>query len=89
MQGSRHFELRVERIPVAGVLVGQTLKTAAIREQFGAMVVGLDHPTAGVTINPDPDLILQSGQSLVAIGTFGQLEALRRLVVVDTASGAE
>ncbi len=89
MQGSRHFELRVERIPVAGVLIGQTLKTAAIREQFGAMVVGLDHPTAGVTINPDPDLILQSGQSLVAIGTFGQLEALRRLVVVDTASRAE
>lgn len=89
MQGSRHFELRVERVPVAGVLVGQTLKTAAIREELGAMVVGIDDPVNGVTINPDPDLILQSGQSLVAIGTFGQLEGLRMLSVVDTASGVE
>ncbi len=89
MQGSRHFELRVERILVEGVLVGETLKTAAIRERLGAMVVGIDDPTSGVIINPDPDLMLLPGQSLVAIGTFEQLEQLRKLSVVDTASGAE
>jgi K+/H+ antiporter YhaU regulatory subunit KhtT len=53
------------------------------------MVVGIDDPTSGVIINPDPDLMLLPGQSLVAIGTFEQLEQLRELSVVDTASGAE
>lgn len=89
MQGSRHFELRVERVSVGGVLVGQTLKTAAIREAFGAMVVGIEESDSTVAFNPNPDSLLISGQSLIAIGTVEQLESLRRKSVVDTARGVE
>lgn len=87
MQGSRHFELRVERISVAGWLVGQTLKSAAIRERFGVMVVGIDAPDVGVEVNPSPDTPLRLGESLVAIGTVQQLDHLRE--IVDTDSVAE
>ena len=82
MQGSRHFELRVERVTVGGVLVGQTLKTAAIREEFGAMVVGIEESDSAVSFNPNPDTSLQAGQSLIAIGTVEQLESLRKVSVV-------
>jgi monovalent cation:H+ antiporter-2, CPA2 family len=63
----------VEEVPlVDGVLVGQSLRDAKIRERFGVTVVAVTRPD-GVVFNPAPETILRSGDVLRVFGLGAQI----------------
>lgn len=83
-----HLEFRVERIPleVGSPIAGDSLRTAGVREQSGAMVIAFEASTGDLALNPDPDESLNHVAALIAVGNPEQLTKLRMLCsVVDTA----
>ncbi len=60
-------------------LIGSTLATSGIRETSGALVVAVITAAGEQIVNPDPNLVLARGQTIVAIGTAEHMEKLRTL----------
>ncbi|MDH3306716.1 MAG: potassium channel protein [Acidimicrobiia bacterium] len=81
LRGSRHLELRLERISIhpGAPLEGKTLRSAAIRELSGATIIGIEDAGQRVSLNPDPDRPLITGDVLVALGTPEQVAKLDAL----------
>ena len=75
-------ELEVQRfeVPAGSSLSGVSLRDASIREQSGALILGVEDSTGRLELNPDPDIVLSEGQILFGIGTHGQLQALDGLI---------
>lgn len=71
-------QLKLEEIllgegdPYAGRSIGES----RIRTETGAFVLAVHHPGGAVDANPAPDLVLGTGDRLVAIGTEEQLAVL-------------
>lgn len=78
----RLVEFRIEEIevPQGSPLAGRTLRESAIREHSGALVLGLDLPGGELHLNPDPDVRIRSGATIIAIGLADQLDRLRHHV---------
>ena len=78
---TRFFEnLNIVEFPIypGSPLVSTKLKDAKIRKETGSNIVGLW--TAGrLSLNPKPDDIIKESSVLLAVGTEGQLEALKKL----------
>lgn len=74
-------EFRVEQIPVAEScsFAGATLRDAGIREQTGAMILGVEDVSRRLILNPDPSFTILPGQILMAIGTQDQVRALEAI----------
>ncbi len=85
LRGSRHLELRLERIPIesGAPLDGQTLRSASIREASGATIIGIEDLSQRVSLNPDPDHPFEVGDILVALGTVDQVDRLVALASRD------
>jgi voltage-gated potassium channel len=73
--------LNLEGIKVqrSAPVIGQSLADLKLREQTGANVLVVLRGDR-VLPNPDPDLVLQSGDQLLALGTSSQLDRLEALV---------
>jgi CPA2 family monovalent cation:H+ antiporter-2 len=69
------YEMRQIRLNPQSPLVGLTIRKSGIRENFEAMVVGIERNHKR-TINPESDLTLQSGDTLWIVGDRGQLSRL-------------
>ncbi|MER3409804.1 MAG: potassium channel protein [Thermoleophilia bacterium] len=74
-------DLRFEEIEVTADCghCGKSIRDLRIRATTGALVVGLRHPDGGFEVTPDPDLPLQPGDVLIAMGTESELRALEEL----------
>jgi len=59
--------LNLFRAPLPKVLAGKTLAESGIRPETGCNVVGI-HTTYGLTLNPDPERVLEAGSELILIG---------------------
>ncbi|MBZ2172650.1 potassium channel family protein [Nitratidesulfovibrio sp. SRB-5] len=68
--------LNIFRAPVGLGLAGRTLKDSGIRDETGCSVVALRGP-GGLSVNPDPALLLRSCDELILIGDS---EAERRFL---------
>lgn len=68
--------LNIFRAPVGLGLAGRTLKDSGIRDETGCSVVALRGPD-GLSVNPDPALLLRSCDELILIGDS---EAERRFL---------
>lgn len=77
------IEYRLEEIPMAAgsPLVGLTLREASVRDETGALVLGLRVPDGSFVTNPTPETVLESGSVLIAIGAADQLAELERRAV--------
>jgi voltage-gated potassium channel len=75
----RLVELRIEGCEIGrrSPVVGKRLRDSNLREDSGALVLAVETPSGELLFNPDPDIRLQSGQMVIAIGTSDQVEALR------------
>lgn len=75
---AENIEYRLEEFEIGELscLAGATLRSAALRERTGALVIAVHSPDHGFNTNPSPDLVLAAGQRLVVMGTEKQLEAL-------------
>ncbi|HEX9260610.1 MAG TPA: potassium channel protein [Acidimicrobiales bacterium] len=71
------LEFRLEELVLAdsSALVGASLRAAQIRERSGALVLALRRAGTFST-NPDPSLVMQAGDVLIAIGMRDQLDRL-------------
>jgi len=74
----RNLEFRLEEIPIAdgSPLAGRTLREAHLRDQTGALVLAVRDARGSFLSNPDPDVRIEPGQVLIAIGTEEELAAL-------------
>lgn len=77
----RELEVRLAEVVIgaASPFVGRTMADCAVRERSGATVLALRHPR-GFDTNPRPEVTLAVGDVVIALGTDGQLRALRSLV---------
>lgn len=78
----QNLEFRLEEILVeAGTpLAGSTLRDARLREQTGALVLALRTADGQFLTNPSPELLIEAGHVIIAIGTADELTAVIGLV---------
>ncbi len=81
MLRDRKVGLRIEEATVGerGKLVGATLRGADLRSRTGALILAVRLPSGDVEHAPGPDFRFAAGQTLIAIGTVEQIQALRAL----------
>ncbi len=73
------MELRIEGFEVGegSVLAEQMLCNADIRGLSGAQVLALESPDGEIEFNPEPEAVIHTGHTLIAIGSSDQVERLR------------
>ncbi|MEE8497549.1 MAG: hypothetical protein V3S62_03350 [Acidimicrobiia bacterium] len=59
------------------LLAEQLLCNADIRGLSGAQVLALESPDGEIEFNPEPEAIIRTGHTLIAIGSSDQVERLR------------
>ncbi|HLA68029.1 MAG TPA: TrkA C-terminal domain-containing protein, partial [Acidimicrobiia bacterium] len=75
----RLVEFRIEEIavPDGSPLAGKSLRESAIRDQSGALVLGVENPAGELNFNPDPDFRILAGAMVIALGDADQIDRLR------------
>ena len=68
-------EFRVEGLPFAD----QTLRETRIRERFGLTVVAIVRESGELLVNPSPDTVISSGDSIRVFGLPVEVEQIKRL----------
>jgi voltage-gated potassium channel len=76
--GSLEFRLAEVALGADSALAGSTVREAHIRDSTGALVLAVRDADGSFVTNPSPDVTLQAGQLLIAVGTQDQIDALRR-----------
>ncbi len=66
----RSLEFRMQELVIenGSPLAGQTLRTADLRQRANVLVLALRRPDGTFINNPDPDLVLEPGHVLIAVG---------------------
>lgn len=74
--------LRLEEIPIArdSGFVGVALKDAPIRRRTGALVVAIRGPDRTFVYNPEPEVVMEAGTTLIVLGEAQSIVKLRALV---------
>jgi voltage-gated potassium channel len=73
-------DLRFEEIEVPdGPQAGRTIREIRIRSTTGAVVIALRKPDGTFDVTPNPDVTIDAGDVLIAIGTEDELKALEDL----------
>lgn len=85
--GSLEFRLEQIDVPANSSLVGQTLRSARVHANTGALVLALRHPTEEFRTNPPPEAEIGEGDVLVVVGNVEQIESLRSLALSQGALG--
>lgn len=76
------YELRQTKLTSNSTIISKTIRQSGIREQFGAMVVGIER--GGIrSINPDSDLILLENDLLWIAGEKHKLNSLITALSAD------
>lgn len=89
MHGAGAVEYRLEEIsiPADAPVVGQSIRAAHIRDHTGALVLALRDGEQRFFTNPPPEMQLEAGMTVIAIGTGEQLERLHHFVTGTKAPG--
>ena len=76
-----YMELQIEEVAVqeGSALAGMLIRDGRIRRDLGVIVVAVKHRDGRMAFNPDPDLALSSGDTLIALGHRRQMEELEKL----------
>ena len=76
---SMDFRMQEIEIPDGSSLAGLSLRDANLRQQAGVLVLALRGDDGAFTTNPDPDLVLNPHNVIIAVGTVEALEQLNRV----------
>jgi voltage-gated potassium channel len=76
-----HVDLQLEETQIAAhsPLAGSTLRDSGIRSELKVIIVAVKKANGTMLFNPDPELRLEAGDVLVAIGPREQLDRLEAL----------
>ena len=82
MLRDKEARLRIEEATVGSdaPLIGKTLREANLREAAGVLILAVRLGDGEVSYVPPPDLRLDAGQTLIAIGRPAEIAKLRHLV---------
>ncbi len=82
----RTFEFRLEeqQVPAGSGLVGESLRSAQVRDKTGALVLAVRRADGTFVTNPSPELVIEEGDVLISVGTAGQLKTLGEFVSVGS-----
>ena len=77
----KHLELGIEHILVkpASTLIGKSMREVRLRDETGALIVGINHPEEELLFNPTGAETFREGDVLLAMGNPGALHALVRM----------
>jgi voltage-gated potassium channel len=75
---SERMDLAAEQVTIGARarLVGQSIRDANLRQNFGVIVVAIKRTSGHMEFNPSPEATLAAGDALVALGHPDQLKAL-------------
>jgi voltage-gated potassium channel len=76
--GSLEFRLEDIEVGAGSRLVGQTLSSAEVHDNTGALVLAIRRADGSFTTNPTPRTRIEHGDVLIGVGTADQLSALSR-----------
>ncbi len=76
---SLEFRMQEYDIPDGSPLAGKTLRDADLRQRAGILVLALRRVDGSFTTNPDPDIMIEPHQVLIAVGTNEDLARLDRI----------
>jgi voltage-gated potassium channel len=76
---SLEFRMQEYDVPVGSGLAGQTLREADLRKRAGVLVLALRRVDGTFTTNPDPDIVIEPHQVLIAVGTDADFERLDKV----------
>jgi voltage-gated potassium channel len=74
----RSIEFRMQELPIrhGSPLAGRSLRSINLRERANVLVLALRRPDGTFVNNPGPDLDLEEGQVLIAVGEGSELRRL-------------
>ena len=78
---SLEFRMQEYDVPEGSPLAGSTLREADLRRRSGILVLALRRVDGSFTTNPDPDIIIEPHQVLIAVGNdddFHRLEGISK-----------
>jgi voltage-gated potassium channel len=75
---SENLELAMEEIPIGGhsSLANHTILDANLRQRFGVIVVAIQRKDRRMDFNPEPDMMIREGDTLVVLGRGDSLKQL-------------
>jgi voltage-gated potassium channel len=76
---SLEFRMQEYDVSVASNLAGKTLREANLRKQTGVLVLAVRRTDGTFTTNPDPGMVIEPHQVLIAVGTDDDLQRLEEL----------
>jgi voltage-gated potassium channel len=78
---TEHLELQIEetRIAPRSTLAGATLQDSQLRRDFGVILVAIKKASGHMVFNPEPAVVLEVGDTLIAVGPRQQMDRLERL----------
>ena len=80
------FELNIEEIGVGekSPMNNLTLVESGIRQEMDVIIIGIKQGDGNMVFNPSSQTRIQSGDILIAMGRGGDLERLRKVLIVPT-----
>ena len=76
---SMEFRMQEVEVPDGSPLAGRSLRDANLRQQANVLVLALREPDGTFIANPDPDLVIQPRQVIIAVGTGDDLLRLEKV----------
>jgi voltage-gated potassium channel len=78
---TEHFDLQIEETQISprSPLAGTMLQDSRLRQDFGVIVVAIKKASGKMVFNPSPDMVLEAGDILIAIGDREHLDRLEAL----------
>ena len=74
--GTLEFRLEELPVPTRSRLSGQSLRSAKLHDETGALVLAIRRPDGSFITNPSPEQPIETGDVLIGVGTADQLTAL-------------
>lgn len=81
------MELQIEEIPVRAPsrVTEVPLKESGIRQELGLIIIGIQRASGEMLYNPPPDVRIQVGDTLIAMGDPKNLNKLEKMLGISTA----
>jgi voltage-gated potassium channel len=78
----RGLEFRLEEllVPPSSPIAGMSIRDAHVSDRTGSLVLAVRDKDGNFNTNPSPEIRIEAGQVLIAIGTRDELEALEHMV---------
>jgi voltage-gated potassium channel len=80
-------EFQFEEIEVTGNHAGRSIRDLRVREQTGAMIIGLRKQDGSFDTTPSPDSVFAVGDVMIGVGTPTELRALEELFAPNQGLG--